>query len=126
MKLSKETLRIYLYLVTVIFLTELVIMFGLDYAIEIPDPYNGFVDAISLSLISSIGILPLLARYRQRSNNALLAIDIANEGYWLVDKTGYFIDVNDGYCRLIGYRPDEILKMHVSDVEIGVTPEDAS
>ena len=125
MKLSKETLRIYLYLVTVIFLTELVIMFGLDYAIEIPDPYNGFVDAISLSLISSIGILPLLARYRQRSNNALLAIDIANEGYWLVDKTGYFIDVNDGYCRLIGYRPDEILKMHVSDVEIGVTPEDA-
>ena len=125
MKFSKETLRIYLYLVTVIFFTELVIMFGLDYVIEIPDPYNGVVDAISLSLISSFGLLPLLARYRQRANNALLAIDIADEGYWLVDKTGRFIDVNDGYSRLIGYRPDEILKMRVSDVEVGVAPEDA-
>ena len=126
MKLGKDTLKIYLYLVTVIFLTELVIMFGLDYVFEVPDPYNGFVDAVSLSLISSFGILPLLVRYRQRSNNALLAIDIANEGYWLLDKKSHFIDVNAGYCRLIGYRPDEILQMNMSDVEVGLEPETAA
>lgn len=125
MKIGKDTLKIYLYLVTVIFFTELVIMFGLDYVFEVPDPYNGFVDAVSLSLISSIGILPLLGRYRQRSNNALLAIDIANEGYWLIDKSRRFVDVNDGYCRLIGYRSDEILKMKMSDVEVGLEPDDA-
>lgn len=124
MNLSKETLRIYFYLVEVIFFTELGIMISLDYVFEIPEPYNGIVDAVSLSLISSFGIFPLLRRYRQRANNALLAIDIANEGYWLVDKAGRFLDVNDGYCHLIGYRSDEILKMNIADLEVGDAQED--
>jgi len=125
MKFSREVLKLYFSLVGIIFSTEFGIMIILDYVLEVPEPFNGLVDATSLSFISSLGILPLLSRYRQRASNALLAIDIANEGYWLVDKQGRFLDVNEGYCRLIGYRPDEILKMRISDLEVSDAPDDA-
>ena len=41
----------------------------------------------------------------------------AIDGFWLLDMQGHFLDVNDAYCRLIGYNHDELLKMSISDVE---------
>jgi len=124
MKISKETLRIYFSMMAVIFLAELAIMLVLDYLVVVPDPFNSLADAFSLSLISSLGLFPLLVRYRQRSNKALLAVGIAHEGYWVLNRAGRFVDVNDGYCRLVGYTPAEILKKRVSDMEADLTQEE--
>ena len=39
------------------------------------------------------------------------------DGFWVVDRSGRFIDVNDAYCSIIGYSRDELLEMYIQDVE---------
>ncbi len=46
------------------------------------------------------------------------------DGFWLADTQGRFLDVNDTYCRLIGYSCDELLEMNISDIEGIENPEE--
>ena len=50
----------------------------------------------------------------------------AINGFWIVDMQGRFLDVNDAYCRLIGYSRDELLTMKISDVEAVERPEETA
>lgn len=44
------------------------------------------------------------------------------EGFCLVDMNGRFIDVNETYCRLVGYTREEILAKKLGDIESIYTP----
>lgn len=46
------------------------------------------------------------------------------DGFWMVDMKGQFLDVNDTYCRLIGYSRRELLEMNVVDVMVKDTSKD--
>lgn len=48
------------------------------------------------------------------------------DGFWIVDMQGCFLDVNDAYCRLIGYSRRELLKMRIPDVEAIEKPEETA
>jgi PAS domain S-box-containing protein len=39
------------------------------------------------------------------------------DGFLIHDKKGKIVEVNDAYCRLIGYSREELLKMSVSDLD---------
>ncbi len=44
------------------------------------------------------------------------------DGFWIVNADdGCFLDVNDAYCRLVGYSRDELLTMHIQDIEAAET-----
>jgi PAS domain S-box-containing protein len=46
------------------------------------------------------------------------------DGFWITDVQGHFLDVNDAYCRLIGYSRDELVSMGIHDVEARETSEE--
>lgn len=48
------------------------------------------------------------------------------DSFVLLDNKGNFLDVNDTYCRLIGYNRDTLLNMKVQDVEAVEKPEDTA
>ena len=42
----------------------------------------------------------------------------AMDGFWIADKQGFFLEVNDAYCRMSGYSRSELLTMGIQHVEI--------
>lgn len=55
---------------------------------------------------------------------ALTATDLF--GFWLIDSAGQLLDVNDTYCRMSGYRKDELLQLSVSDLEAAESAEETA
>ncbi len=51
------------------------------------------------------------------------AIATSVDGFWTVDMTGLLIDVNGAYLQLSGYTREELLSMHVGEIEVNDTPE---
>ena len=39
------------------------------------------------------------------------------DSFWMVDTDGKIFDVNEVYCRMSGYTRDELLSMHISDLD---------
>ncbi|MGH7231940.1 MAG: PAS domain S-box protein, partial [Nitrospiraceae bacterium] len=54
-------------------------------------------------------------RYRTMLTSAL-------DGFWVIDAQGHILEVNEAYCRMIGYGRDELLAMMVKDVEVIESP----
>ena len=73
------------------------------------------------------GYLAIFADISERKHAELereAILRTAMDGFWLVDMQGRFLDVNDAYCKLIGYSRDELLKMGIRDVEARDTEMD--
>ncbi|MDD4928793.1 MAG: diguanylate cyclase [Gallionella sp.] len=45
-------------------------------------------------------------------------IETAQDGFWMVDTNGYLQEVNQAYADMTGYTTEELLKMHVSELEV--------
>jgi PAS domain S-box-containing protein len=54
-------------------------------------------------------------RYRTILSSAL-------DGFWILDMKGRILEVNDAYCRMIGYSRTELLAMGIADLDIEESP----
>ena len=54
---------------------------------------------------------------RKNQENHKVIIESAMDGFWLTDKQGNFLEVNEAYCNMSGYSKEELLKMKISDIE---------
>ena len=48
------------------------------------------------------------------------------DGFTLVDTSGDFLDVNASYCQMLGYAREELLKMHMSDIDAFESADDVA
>ncbi len=82
-------------------------------------PSEHSVSLLKDDLGKPLGILSVIRDIteRKRMENALLAkenkyretISATQEGYWLIDEKKETTDVNDSFCRMIGYEREELL-----------------
>ena len=74
-----------------------------------------------------IGALALVSDITERKKaeeEYKAVIQTAMDGFWITDKTGRLLAVNDAYCSLIGYSRDELLTMRISDFEAQMSPDE--
>jgi PAS domain S-box-containing protein len=50
-------------------------------------------------------------------------IDISLDGFWIVDLMGNLLKVNEAYVKISGYSSDELVNMHISQLEAMEGPE---
>ena len=48
------------------------------------------------------------------------------DGFWMYDLGGGFLEVNDAYCAMSGYSREELLSMHIWDMEAAETPKETA
>jgi PAS domain S-box-containing protein len=64
---------------------------------------------------------------RKRAEEALQTIlKTALDGFWRTDLEGRLLEVNDSYCKMIGYTREELLNMSGHDVEAIESPEEVA
>lgn len=51
-------------------------------------------------------------------------IETAMDGYWMTDAQGYLEEVNAAYAKMSGYTVQELVGMHISQLEASEHPED--
>lgn len=44
-------------------------------------------------------------------------IETSGDGFWLTDSRGFILETNDAYSRLSGYSKEDLVGMHVSDLD---------
>jgi len=58
-----------------------------------------------------------LAEKQESEEHHRTILQAAMDGFWLVDTRGQILEANDAYCRMSGYRAEELPGMKVSDLE---------
>ncbi len=54
---------------------------------------------------------------RKREARYRMILQSAMDGFWLADTKGNFLEINDAYAQMSGYKIKELLTMNVSDIE---------
>ena len=63
---------------------------------------------------------------RIKSDEFRTMITTSLDGFLIVAVTGHILDANDSYCRLVGYPREELVNMHISEVDAIESSEDVS
>jgi two-component system cell cycle sensor histidine kinase/response regulator CckA len=87
---------------------------------------KNLVESIGNQIAGAVANAQLLAERKRAEEKYRTIVRTAMDSFWIVDMQGRFLDVNDAYCRLIGYTRDELLTMTISDVEAEERPEETA
>ncbi|MDT8317485.1 MAG: PAS domain S-box protein, partial [bacterium] len=75
------------------------------------------------------GFLALAAditHLKEREQEHKSILETAMDGFWIVNGEGRIMDTNDAYCKLTGYSREEMLGIHIPDIEAAERPEETA
>jgi PAS domain S-box-containing protein len=58
-------------------------------------------------------------------HSSMAVYQAASDGYYLLDKSGRFTDVDEGYCNLLGYDRAELLALGIGEIQISLSAASA-
>ena len=65
-------------------------------------------------------------RIHQSKREYRSVIETSGDGFWLTDGSGVILETNDAYARLSGYSKEELVGMHISDLDAEEQTEDTT
>lgn len=74
--------------------------------------------------VNFVGMIIDISARKESEAEYRTILETTQDGFALCDGQGRFIDVNDAYCRLIGYERDDLQHMAISNVEAIESPEE--
>jgi len=74
-------------------------------------------------VVSCLEIARNITEYKRSEEKHRIILETALDGFYVVDLDLRLLEVNDSYCKLVGYTRKELLKMSVPDIEAIETPE---
>jgi PAS domain S-box-containing protein len=83
-----------------------------------PEKINNNVESVVLVSRDITSILKDEETIRINLERHKTIIQTAIDGFWMVDKDGRIIDVNESYCRMSGYSSHELLTLRIADIEV--------
>ena len=101
----------------------------IEYKLDVPAGERWFEGRISpLKSIGDKKLVVMVARditeRKQAQEKHRLIIQTTADGFWVSDLEGKLLEVNDSYCDMIGYTQEELLKMHIWNIEVKENTED--
>ncbi|MCX7001994.1 MAG: PAS domain S-box protein [bacterium] len=87
------------------------------------DSHGGIagIAGIGVDITERRRVAAALLESEQRYRNIL---QTTMDGFWMTDMQGQLLDVNDAYSRMSGYSVQELLAMHVADLDVGPAASD--
>ena len=79
---------------------------------------NGLISVIAESGLKSLNEIAARKHIEESEVRANAILQTAMDGFWLVDKQGCLLQVNESYCRMSGYSEQELLTMRIPDLEV--------
>ena len=85
---------------------------------------KGLIAVISESGLKKLKEMEHRKKIKASEERHRSIIQTALDGFWLTDINGQLLEVNDSYCKMSGYREEELLSMGVADLDVIETPTD--
>lgn len=82
--------------------------------------------ALAVGAVATLLVIVIVGQVRGARDRARAAsiVEATLDGFWLVDARGRIRDVNEAFCRIVGYSRGELLRMTIRDLEAQESPED--
>ncbi|MDO8350821.1 MAG: PAS domain S-box protein [Gallionella sp.] len=77
--------------------------------------------------IYTLNICRDISERKQKELEYQTIVQTTTDGFWIAStRDARFLDANEAYCRMIGYSRDELLSMHIFDVEANESTEETA
>ena len=87
---------------------------------------RSLINAIAERLGRVVERMQAEAALRESEERHRTILQTAMDGFWLTDAQGRLLEVNEAYCGMSGYSAQELLAMHISDLEAVETPDETA
>ncbi len=89
------------------------------------DVHGNILDVTCLGVDLTERKLAMTALQKSEERHRMMLMT-SMDGFMLVDRQGFIGEVNETYCRMSGYTEQELLSMHIADLEAKETVEEVA